>query len=71
MPQAELVEQGLLLPIVWQLPARQYSPAWQSTFAEQPAEQLPFTHAWPLAQSFDELQVGCGVHVPLRQAHEL
>jgi hypothetical protein len=54
MPHCELVEQGFALPTTWQLPARQYSPMWQSAFAEQPSEQWPFTQALPPAQSFAE-----------------
>lgn len=73
MPQTELDEHGFAFAgITWQLPERQYSPVWQSAFAEQPAEQTPPTHALPLAQSADELQVGSGVQVPLLlQPHDL
>ena len=71
MPHCELVEHGFALPTVWQLPARQYSPMWQSAFAEQPSEQCPFTHALPPAQSFAVEHVGSGVHVPLLQPHDV
>lgn len=61
MPHCELVEQGFAVgEITWQLPERQYSPVWQSAFAEQLPEQVPLTHALPAAQSFDVLQVGRG-----------
>jgi hypothetical protein len=71
MPHCELVEHGFASPTTWQLPARQYSPVWQSAFAEQPSEQRPFTHALPPAQSAADAQVGSGVHVPLLQPHEV
>ena len=72
MPHCELVEQGFAVGgITWQLPERQYSPVWQSAFAEQVAEQTPATHALPEEQSFDVVQVGRGWHVPLLQPHDL
>ena len=72
MPHVELVEHGRgLVGIVWQLPERQYSPAWQSAFAVHVSEQTPLTHALPDEQSADVLQVGSGEHVPLLQPHDL
>lgn len=71
MPHWLLLEQGLLLPMVWQLPDRQYSPVWQSAFAEQPSLHTPLTHALPLVQSADVEQVGRGEQVPPWQPQDL